>query len=202
MPQQQKQGFNVGKTFKKGWTWTKIALFTVIGIIVAYVIYCIIVTIIRFLDPLFKLLKSMMGPGPAADPGNTGAPWWAWFGMVYLLLGGTAGMSALWKKLRFETGLSNKELCKRYGMTEADVKKLREENPGKSEKQYEAKLRENINRQRAKEKRSEANEKRSAAQSTTDATQKARLEAEADALDKDAKENDKNADEAREEAGF
>jgi hypothetical protein len=123
MPQQQQSSkSSTSKKILNGMSWIKIIVY----FIIFYVIYSIIVSIIRFASPIFKTLKDFFGVGDASNPGITGAPWWAWFGMAwYLLPAGAlgAGASELYKKFKFHNPDKTKaEIADITKYTESDVK--------------------------------------------------------------------------------
>jgi len=122
---------------KKGFHWTKIVIYGLIGFFVFYIVYSVIVSIMHFLSPIAKTLSDFFGSGKGANPGITGAPWWAWFGMAwYLLPAGALGIGAslLYKQYKFHNpNLSDAEIAEKTQNTQQDVEQLYKDNPNKTE---------------------------------------------------------------------
>lgn len=135
---------SIGSNVLKGLNWVKIVIY----LIIFYVIYAVIVSVIRFLSPIFKALKDFFGGPDASKPGITGAPWWAYVGMIlYLLPAGALGIagakaSELVKKYQYHNpDLSLAEIAKRTHYTEAELiaERAKPENKDLTENEFSAK---------------------------------------------------------------
>lgn len=186
---------------KKSITWTKLIIYLIIGFIIFYIIYSVIVSIIRFLSPIFKTLSKFFGSGDASNPGISGAPWWAWFGMAWYLLPAGAlgiGASSLFKAIEFHNpDLSKKDIAELCGMTEEELMKERNlpENKDLSENEFAKKMIKKAGKIASDAQTEKANELKAKAETETDQEEKAKLEDQAKKAEDAAKDIDNKTEE-------
>jgi hypothetical protein len=192
MVKQQSSKSGKGKNIvKTGFKWIKIVVY----IIIFYAVYSIIVSIIRFVSPIFKALRDFFGPGDAGKPGVTGAPWWAWFGMAwYLLPAGALGTAAsgLYKKFKFHNpNMTDADIAKLTNYTEEEIaaERAKPENKNLSEKEFSAKMfRENATPKLVDFTQNKQNDFQKQADATQDAAAKAEFQKQADEAGEQKKE--------------
>jgi hypothetical protein len=173
MAQQQKS--SISTNVLKGINWVKILIY----MIIFYVVYSVIVSIIRFISPIFKTLGDFFGIGDGSKPGISGAPWWAWFGMAwYLLPAGALGIlgtkgSELLKKFQYHNpDMTLAEIAKLTNYTEEGLKaeRAKPEYKDLTEAEFSARMfRDNATKNLVEH----TNAKAAAARAAADAAQKA-----------------------------
>lgn len=138
MPQQRNSP-TLWSRFQNLTGWIKVIIY----IVVIYLIYSLIASIVRVLQPVFHMLSKLFGPLGGNDPNNTGAPWWAYIAMAWYLglfsLGKTATQKLI-DKIRFENGQSVKEFAEKNNLNEKNLKeeyqKAKETNPKVTEAEF------------------------------------------------------------------
>jgi hypothetical protein len=195
MPQQKST--NLWSRFQNLAGWIKVIIY----IVVIYLIYSLIASIVRVLQPAFHMLSKLFGPLGGNNPNNTGAPWWAYIAMAWYLglfsLGKTATQKLI-DKIRFENGQTLKDFAEKNNLTEKNLKeefnKAKETNPKLTEAEFtKSKLTEAYNKQIVRLTAQEDAARAAAAEATARGDARAAADAEARAAEARA---DRNALEA------
>lgn len=137
MPQQKST--NLWSRFQNLAGWIKVIIY----IVVIYLIYSLIASIVRVLQPVFHMLSKLFGPLGGNNPNNTGAPWWAYIAMAWYLglfsLGKTATQKLI-DKIRFENGQTLKDFAEKNNLTEKNLNeeynKAKKTNPKLTEAEF------------------------------------------------------------------
>lgn len=97
MPQQQKQKSSSGfHLFKKPFSWLKITIYVVIGLVGFLIVYNIIMTIFSIVSPIINAIKDVFGWAGLGPNGGSGIPGWLKLGLLWAVFSGSGAGAAKW----------------------------------------------------------------------------------------------------------